>query len=266
MSRETHRWWVDGALCDVDLAVLAQLQPTGPDKSSYTTARVRGGGTRWLDRHIRRLQRDARQLGLGEVSGGEAETIFDEVARANFGKGEGIVRIQLEPGGSQGVRLIGIPRPIGAEPPTWSAITAHFPHDGPTAAPGAKLSHRELFTRAHAFGDQAGVDEVLLLDAEGFLIEGYRSNMCMVGADGALSVPDLGRGGVAGIAREILCELAPQLEIRDIPGEELTRASELIATNAVRAACPIISLDGKPVGSGRPGPHAQRLAELYRKA
>lgn len=266
MSEAPHRWWVDGALCSVDVRQLSRWEPTGPDRSSYTTARVSGGVARWHDRHVRRLQRDGAQLGLGEISAEAVEAAFRETGRANFGAGEGVVRLQLELDGRGGARLVGIPRAIGPEAATWTAVTAHFPHDGPTKAPGAKLAGRALFAEAHALSNRLGVDETLLVDAEGFLIEGARANLCVVADDGRLAAPDLRRGGVAGIAREILCELLPEVEVRDIRADELANARELVATNAVRCGCPIVQLDGKPVGSGRPGPAAERIAEMFRTA
>jgi len=261
VSVTTGQWWVDGALREVDPERLGgwAIAPE-PASSSYTTARVHDGEARWHGRHVARLRRDAGLLGLGEIAASEVALIFRETGRANFGDGEGIVRLQIQRG-SGANRLIGIPRPLGPEPESWTAMTAQFPHDGPSEALGAKLAGRALFGKAHEASDAAGVDEALLLDSEGYLIEGARSNLFLVSKGGTLCVPDLARGGVAGVAREILCELAAP-QVRNIHASEIAAASELVATNAVRGACPIVVLDQQPVGEGRPGAVAARLAAL----
>jgi branched-chain amino acid aminotransferase len=264
VSDSTTLWWIDGRLCEVDPQQLVAA-PADEATASYTTARVRDGRAFWHDRHLQRLCRDATLLGLTRPAANAVEAAFRETGQANFGTGEGIVRLQIQPGAGGALQIVGIPRPIGAEAGCWSAVTAHFPHDGPTRALGAKLAGRGLFSRAHALSASEGVDEVLLIDADGYLIEGARSNLFVVSRDGQLSVPDLARGGVAGVAREILCELA-QPTVRDIQKAELADASELIATNAVRGACPVATLDGNAIGAGAPGPVAARLASLLRAA
>ncbi len=260
-------WWVDSELRAVDDKALANFSPDPSSADScYSTALVRNGEARWSERHLRRLERDAGRIGLGEPSRNELLKALREVALANFGSGQGIVRLQLLRRDGSSPLLVGIPRELGAERAFWTARVARFPHDGPTQARGAKLASRDLFARAHVIADEEGVDEVLLVDAEGYLIEGSRSNLVLVDSAGTLTVPDLHRGGVAGIAREILCERLPELKVRDVRAHELRDARELIATNAVRGACPILQLDGRAVDEGLPGPTARLLADLLHSA
>jgi D-alanine transaminase len=65
---------------------------------------------------------------------------------------------------------------------------------------------------------------------------------------------------VAGIARDVALARVAGIEEREIAAAELRSAREIVALNAVRGAKPITRVDGAPVGDGRPGAWAERLA------
>ena len=131
---------------------------------------------------------------------------------------------------------------------------------------GAKVSNHLLFALAGDEARERGVDEVLLVDAEGYLVEGSRSNVVVVDRDGSLATPDLARGGVEGVGLEVLRERMPEIRVRHLPASGLAAASELVAVNAIRGPRPIVELDGRPVGDGQPGPGAARLAAAFLRA
>jgi 4-amino-4-deoxychorismate lyase len=87
--------------------------------------------------------------------------------------------------------------------------------------------------------------EGLLLDAEGHLIEGTRSNLFLV-VQGQLVTPDLSRCGVAGIQRGRVMAWALQhgvtLHVRDVGLEEALHADELFVVNSVIGLWPIREL------------------------
>ena len=62
---------------------------------SYTTARVSAGRVERVERHVRRLQRDAARLGLPPPDATQTEHLLLETARRAFGPGDGIVRVVL---------------------------------------------------------------------------------------------------------------------------------------------------------------------------
>jgi len=90
-----------------------------------------------------------------------------------------------------------------------------------------------------------GIDEGLMLDDSGMLIEGTRSNVFIVLGD-KLYTPDLSRGGVAGIMRSWLIErFASQridVEISHISCEQLEKISEMFICNSVIGIWPVIRL------------------------
>ena len=263
MSSRELQCWVDGRLLPATAAAVpADDSALLEGRGCYTTARICRGRARWADRHARRLDGDAQRLEIGKVDPERVLQVFDELGRALFAEDEGIIRVQASRNSRGGLRLVGIPRELGPEPDRWTAGIAPLAHEGPTPWSGVKATSRLLFALAAARARERGLDEILLLDSDGYLVEGARSNFVVVGPDGTPATPDLARGGVAGIARGILCERVPELACRDIRGSELGRARELIAVNAVRGARPVVCVDGTGVGDGEPGPWSRRLDEI----
>ncbi len=265
--------WIDGELiCAGTPAVRADDSAFTEGRGCYTTARVCGGRPRWPERHAARLARDAAQLGIGRLDPALVLRALTETAQAAFGRGvcdvgrasdqDGIVRVQASRDADARLHLAAVPRPLGDDPPTWRACTAPFHHEGPMPWGGAKVSNHLLFALASDFARAEGADEALLVDRPGYLIEGARSSLVVVDHEGRACLPDLCRGGVAGIARQLLQEELPELRVRNLPATLLAGARELIAVNAVRGARSCVQLDRRNVGNGRPGPWSSRIGAL----
>ncbi|GAI43845.1 unnamed protein product, partial [marine sediment metagenome] len=114
----------------------------------------------------------------------------------------------------------------------------------------------------------AGVDEAICLNEKGLLAEASMSNIFLVN-DGILRTPGEQSGILPGITREVVLELASQLGIntfeQDIRLDELFQAQEAFLTNSLMEIMPLTEIDGKPVGSGRPGSLTKRLMVEYKK-
>jgi len=67
---------------------------------------------------------------------------------------------------------------------------------------------------------------------------------------------------VAGLAQELVHEQCNEVVVRDMKSAELAEAREIIAVNSLCRASPVVQLDGKPVGSGAPGPWQQRILDF----
>lgn len=257
-------------VCWVDGRVIARGDPAlRVDDASflyglgcYTTALIHRGSVVWRDRHVQRLSRDAAALGLGEVDSTEAARALALLARAAFGEGNGAVRLQATREASGPARLVGIPRWLGDEPPAWTAIVSTIAHPGAQDFSGAKVAGQPFYVLAREQARGRGADEAILFDRHGYLIEGTRSNLIVVDAEGVLTTPDLARGGVAGVARAVVRERVPELKVRNLGRAELRSARELIAINALRGARAVTRLDDAPVADGREGPWARRLSTL----
>jgi len=232
-------------------------------RGCFTSARASGGRAWWAARHARRIARDARLVGLGEVDPGLALRLLAELAAPSRDGGDLKVRLVAQPDRDGAPCLRGGAISLAPDPAAWRAITAPAPHPGPSPTSAAKTTDRAYYDAALAAG--RGADEALCLDACGRLVEGCRTNLVVVLADGALATPPLARGAQAGIAREILLERCAELRERDVDRASLTAAREVVAVNAVRGARAVVAIDGSPVGDGRPGPWSARLGDALRR-
>ena len=72
-----------------------------------------------------------------------------------------------------------------------------------------------------------------------------------------------------GITYDVIAELARAdnlpIEFRSIGEEEVRAADEIWVTSSSKEVFPIVSLDGRPVGNGRPGPVFRRMYQLYQE-
>ena len=101
----------------------------------------------------------------------------------------------------------------------------------------------------------AGAEEVVML-RDGYLSEGSSSNVFAV-KNGVLLATPKNHLVLPGITYDVVLELAAAtrlpVEVREIPEAEVRSADELWLTSSTKEVLAISTLDGKPVGSGRPG-------------
>ncbi len=110
-----------------------------------------------------------------------------------------------------------------------------------------------------------GYDEALLLDTEGYVMEGSGENVFIV-RDGILLTPDL-TSGLDGITRETIIRLARDagLEVKErrITRDEVYIADEAFFTGTAAEVTPIRELDRRVIGHGGRGPVTTKLQALY---
>jgi branched-subunit amino acid aminotransferase/4-amino-4-deoxychorismate lyase len=255
--------WVDGTLVPANQAVVRVDDSAYTEgRSCFTSVRIARGRPRFADRHVARIRDGARALRLGDLAQEFIHRALDELAAKALPEGEGIIRLQASSDFDGGTHLIGVARALGDNKALWSAIISARPHDGASLLKGQKVTSRLTLSLAAQEAKLAGVDEALLLDAGGNLIEGARTNLLIANPDGSLATPPLESGAVAGIARSIVIEQIAEIEQRAISKAELLAATEIIAINAVRGARPITQLDSRIVGSGSPGDWSLRATAI----
>ncbi len=112
---------------------------------------------------------------------------------------------------------------------------------------------------------EQGVAEAILL-RDGRMTEGSASNIFVV-LKGTLVTPPKGPFILPGVTRDLALELARAhglaCEERTVTESELRSAGEVMLSSSTKELLPITRLDGKPVGSGKPGPLHARLHALY---
>ena len=116
----------------------------------------------------------------------------------------------------------------------------------------------------------AGAYEAWLVDRDGRVTEGSSTTAWIVDGEGRLVTRDLDNAILPGVTRRILLQVAESAQMpvvqRRFTVPEAQSAREAFITAATIGALPIIAIDGKPIGNGKPGPVARRLQELYRHA
>jgi branched-chain amino acid aminotransferase len=122
------------------------------------------------------------------------------------------------------------------------------------------LAMQEAYTR--------GAEEALMQNQSGELVECSQSNFFLV-RGGRVLTPPLSAGLLPGITREFVMELAAELNIpaaeARLTPADLETADETFLTGTTREVTPIVRVDDRPIGSGKPGPITRRLLELFRQ-
>jgi len=101
---------------------------------------------------------------------------------------------------------------------------------------------------------------------DGMITEGTSSTAYIV-KNGVIVTRPLSRAILPGIRRRVLIELGQRhgiaIEERPFALAEALAADEAMLTSASNFVLPVVAIDGKPVGTGKPGPVARRLREIY---
>jgi D-alanine transaminase len=113
----------------------------------------------------------------------------------------------------------------------------------------------------------AGCAETVLL-RDGFLTEGAASNIFAV-KNGRLLAPIKNHLMLPGITYDVVLELAAAHalphEVRDITEAEVRDADELWMTSSTKEVLAIVTLDGRPIANGRPGPIFAKMYDWYQQ-
>lgn len=250
--------------------------------SAYETLRTYGGRPFELDRHLQRLRRTIALMGF-ELPVGDEELKARIDACLSFASNpESYLRVIVSRGvGDMSYRFERIPQPTVAmyvkpleatnpalyERGAAAAIVSIRRNPVEALNPAMKASNLLNNALASREAYAKGALEAILLNTRGEVAEGAGSNVFIV-KDGLLLTPPLSCGLLAGITRELVLEIAVA---EGIPHEErvlypadLHSADEMFVTSTLKELAPVATLDGAPVGTGRPGPMTQALLKAYR--
>ena len=114
----------------------------------------------------------------------------------------------------------------------------------------------------------AGYDEAIFLNEQGYLAEGSTTNVFLV-SRGELITPCFESGVLPGITRDAVLEIARTAHIkateRWVQLNELVEAEEAFLTNSILELMPLVSVEGRSIGTGKPGNLTGDLLFAYRK-
>ena len=254
----------------------------------YETLRTYNGRPFLFDRHMRRLRNSAGMLALGvPLSDAEIDARFSETVRA-AGLGDApnhqaYIRILVTRGiGELTYDLSACPQPsvvvivkkhvdpapeIFEKGVTVSLVPVVRNHPGsvnPLIKSNNLLNNALAMQHALRHGGYEGV----MRNYRGELAECTQSNLFVV-KDGTALTPPLDAGLLPGITREFLFEVGSELGIavREavMKDADLFGADEAFLTSTTREAVPIVKVDDRQIGSGRPGPVTLALLRRFRE-
>lgn len=252
--------------------------------SVFEVFRTYGGVPFAQEEHLERLARSAKRLMIPMPA--SLETLSSEVRDTIEAAGEGdwYVRVVITRGSgplsydpstaTEPLRVI-IVAPVSVPPAEHyergiavCLLRASRPTDDERAS-GAKASNYLANLLAVYEAKQKGAQEALMLGRQGQVLEGASSNIFIV-RDGRLRTPEPQPGILVGITRATVLKVAAEagivVEEAEIRPEDLQEADEAFITSSIREVMPVISVDGRKIGTGAPGPLTRRLHEGYLQA
>jgi len=243
--------------------------------------RIYAGRVFRLEDHLQRLEDSARALLLAlPYSRAELVAVLAE-AIAKSGRREGYIRLVVTRGvGTLGLdpnrcvrpSVIAIVDGIQLYPaelyetgiPIVTASTRRTPRSSAEARVKSLNYLNNILAKIEA--QRAGCLEALMLNTDGLVVECTADNVFLVNR-GVLKTPSAIHGALEGITRKTVLELANRLAI---PTQETAlalfdfyTADEAFMTGSGAEVMPITSLDGRVIGSGKPGPVTLRLLRNF---
>ncbi len=234
-----------------------------------------------LAEHLARLRTGAALLGIPvPVDDDDVGRAVQAVLEANgLARGCAALRLTLSHGvGQRGLLAPADPQPTllltataaSAPPQTMTAVTASVRRN--EHSPTASIKHMSYLDNVIARNEAAsrGAAEALMLNTAGNIAEASAANVFAIDSGGTLVTPALTEGALPGITRRAVIELAAGLDLgvheTILSLERLAEADEAFLTNSLIGVCPLVALDGHPIGDGTAGPATRALNNAYTAA
>ncbi|TGA96143.1 aminodeoxychorismate lyase [Streptomyces sp. MZ04] len=260
--------WLNGGLQDLDTARVSVLDHglTVGD-GIFETVKTVEGRPFALTRHLDRLARSARGLGLPEPDLDEVRAACAAVIDANP-MPLGRLRITYTGGlsplgsdrGDQGQTLVVALGEAGRRPDTTAVITVPWTRNERGALTGLKTTSYAENVVALARAHEQGASEALFGNTVGQLCEGTGSNVFVV-LDGEIHTPPVASGCLAGITRALAVDWTGAQET-DLPLDVLDRADEVFLTSTLRDVQAVHRIDGREL-PGAPGPVTAKAMRIF---
>jgi branched-chain amino acid aminotransferase len=277
-----------------DLIVNVAGKLTHRDRAAISPfdSAVQGGDAVWeglrlyrgkifrLEEHLARLRDSAKALAFTQIP--SAEEITEQIRRtvAANGMRDGVhIRLTLTRGvkvtsgmdprlNQAGPTLIVLPE---YKDPVYDAsgitlVTASVRRPAPDCL-DPKIHHNNLLPSilAKIEANVAGADDAVMLDQRGFIAETNATHIFMV-TGGMLATPTTA-SCPEGITRAVVLELAATAglacQVGDYTLPQLYVADEAFVTGTMGGLAPVLAVDGRVIGDGKPGPVTGQLTALF---
>lgn len=243
----------------------------------YEVTSIIDGKILAFEGHIERLWRSMGELQMdAPCTPEELEAIHREMIKRND-LVEGLIYLQV----TRGVADRDFAFPVGVSPTLVLFTQAKNIINSPMVKNGIKVisipdirwGRRDIKTiqlLAPSLGKMAakaaGADDAWLVE-DGFVTEGTSNNAYIVKNDGTIVTRNLSSDILSGITRAAVLKYAAEaqmkIEERPFTVDEVKDAAEAFFTSASAFVCPVVEIDGVKIGTGKPGPTAIRLREIY---
>jgi branched-chain amino acid aminotransferase len=276
--------WLNGRLLPSDVAHLSAYDRGFQlGDGVFEALRARRGVPIELEGHIARLHRGLSSMGLEIPYGDEAiaagisellaaegwdgvEPPGDAAIRLTISRGFDPTRgVAPHSGGTASVAIQAWPfNPPGAATLAdgLRLVTSVIRRDPSSPISGIKTTSRAELVYARLEARRAGADDAIFLTTDGRITEATTSNVLLIRGD-VCATPRLGTGLLAGTARAWLVEHGGAVGLRtveqDLRLEDALEADEAAICSSIAGVVPVVSLDGRPVGTGKPGPLTMAL-------
>jgi len=278
----------------INVWVKDQLLPRNEAKVSVFDSVVQGGDSVWegirvydgrifqLNLHLSRLMDSAHAMGFTDIPSREFITnALFETLKSNRMRDHTHVRLTLTRGekttsgmdprlnvyGPTLIVLAEWKKPVFAEQGI-RLITSSVRRNPPQCL-DSKIHHNNLINNilAKLQANLAGVDEAVMLDIHGYLSETNATNIFLV-KNKCLYTPHAD-SCLSGITRAVILRMAQDLGIpaieRNLSTTEMYTSCEMFTTGTMGELAPVIEVDGRVIGNGKPGPITLQLRDDYWK-
>ena len=286
MVEESKKIWMDGKLInwgDANVHVLTHTlhYGTGAFEGIRCYKTKKGSAIFRLQKHVDRLFDSCHILNI-EVpfSNAQIKKAIIDTVKVNKLKECYIRPIVFIGYGAMGLYTQGNPVQVAIAAWPWGA---YLGEDGikngirVKVTSFARLHVNISMTKSKTCGDyvnstlakseavSSGYDEALFLDTSGYVSEGTGQNIFIV-RDGVLLTPPL-PSILEGITRKSIIEMAKKERIKvqevNLTRDEVYIADEAFFTGTAAEVTPIREVDGRAIGSGKPGPITRKLQKLF---
>lgn len=239
-----------------------------------------------LQEHIDRLYDSAKAILLTipytreEMSKAVLDTLRENDMKEGYIRlviSRGVGYLGLSPSRCEKPSVIIITAELGLYPEKYykeglSVITAATQRTNPAALnPAVKSLNYLNNIMAKIEGQNAGVEEVIMLNSEGYVAECSGDNIFVI-KNGVMTTPPIYAGALGGITRAVIIELAKELGVelieREITRYDLFVADEIFLTGTGAEVIPVVEVDGRKIGhesrEGQVGELSSKFIQAYR--
>lgn len=245
----------------------------------YEVWGVSNGGLLDEEEHFDRLERSLREMQMAmPMSRGALKFVLRELVRRNR-VDNGILYMQVTRGAVRRDHAIPKSAPRPSLILTARRISARTVEGRRKTGvrvitrPDERWARRDIKSTsllanilAKTAARDAGAFEAWLIE-DGYVTEGSSTTAWIVDAEGRLVTRDLSNAVLPGVTRRVIMQAAAEAQMpvveRPFALAEALAAREAFITAATLGATPVVEIDGKPVGEGKPGAIGRRVQDLY---